>query len=68
VDVCARQTLNHLRGYMSRAFNTGRKTERFRGPNPVADVKKRRVPKKVPDFLRAHRETDGADGLLARHR
>jgi integrase len=52
-DACAPQTLNHLRGYLSRAFNAARKTERFRGPNPVADVKKRRVPKTVPDFLRA---------------
>src|SRR5260370_42312361 len=51
--VCAPQTLNHIRGYLSRAFNAGRKTERFRGPNPVADVKKRRIPKTVPDFLRA---------------
>jgi integrase len=53
VEICAPQTLNHLRGYLSRAFNAARKTERFRGSNPVADVKKRKVPKKVPDFLRA---------------
>ena len=53
VDVCAPQTLNHLRGYLSRAFTTARKTDRFRGPNPVTDVKKRKVPKAVPEFLRA---------------
>jgi integrase len=53
VDVCAPQTLNHLRGYLSRAFSQARKTDRFRGPNPVTDVKKRKVPKSVPDFLRA---------------
>jgi integrase len=53
VDLCAPQTLNHLRGYLSRAFNAGRKTDRFRGANPVADVKKRKIPKTVPDFLRA---------------
>ena len=53
VDLCAPQTLNHLRGYLSRAFNAGRKPERFHGQNPVTDVKKRRIPKTVPDFLRA---------------
>jgi integrase len=53
VDVCAPQTLNHLRGYLSRAFTVARKTDRFRGPNPVTEVKKRKVPKAVPEFLRA---------------
>jgi integrase len=53
VDVRAPQTLNNLRGYLSRAFVVARKTDRFRGPNPVAHVKKRKVPKGVPEFLRA---------------
>ena len=49
----APQTVNHLRGYLSRAFNAARKTGRFLGPNPVAAVAKRKVPRRVPDFLRA---------------
>ncbi len=57
VDQCSPQTLNHLRGYLSRAFNAARTTDHFRGPNPVADVKKRKVPKRVPDYLRAEEVT-----------
>src|SRR6185503_18720782 len=53
VDACSPQTLNHLRGYLSRTFTAARRTERFRRQNPVTDVRKRKVPKKVPDFLRA---------------
>src|ERR1700737_172436 len=49
----APQTLNHLRGYLSRAFNAARKTRRFLGANPVASVATRKVPRRVPDFLRA---------------
>jgi integrase len=47
----APQTVNHLRGYLSRAFNAARKTGRFSGVNPVASVAKRRVLRRLPDFL-----------------
>jgi integrase len=53
VNTCSPQALNHLRGYLSRAFNAARKTERFRGANPASDMQKRRIPKTVPDFLHA---------------
>jgi integrase len=46
------QTLNHLRGFVSRAFNEARDMGRYSGPNPVADVKKRTVTRRVGDFLR----------------
>jgi len=49
----APQTVNHLRGYLSRAFNAARKTGRFPGANPIAGVAKRKVPRRMPDFLRA---------------
>jgi integrase len=52
-DTCSPQTLNHIRGYIGRTFSAARKQERFRGPNPVTDVKKRKVPRSVPEFLRA---------------
>jgi integrase len=47
------QTLNHIRAYLGRAFSAARKTDHFRGPNPVSEVKKRRIPKTKPDFLRS---------------
>jgi integrase len=48
----APETLNHLRGYLGRAFNTARRARRFVGPNPVTDVPKRKVPHRIPDYLR----------------
>jgi integrase len=49
----APETLNHLRGYVSRAYNCARRIGLFRGTNPAADVQKRRVPRRMPDYLRA---------------
>src|SRR5205085_2699521 len=46
------KSVNHLRGYLSRAFNLARRMEKFPRPNPVADVPKRKVPKRLPDYLR----------------
>jgi integrase len=46
--------VNHLRGYVSRAFTMARRMEKFVRPNPVADVPKRKVVKRLPDYLRAH--------------
>jgi integrase len=46
------QTVNHLRGYLLRAFNLARRMEKFPRPNPVADVPKRKVAKRLPDYLR----------------
>ena len=48
------QMVNHLRGYLGRAFNAARRAGRYPGLNPVLDVRKRRVPKRKPDFLRVH--------------
>jgi integrase len=47
------QSLNHLRGYLSRAFNLSIREGRWKGANPISAVKKRKVPKYVADFLRA---------------
>ena len=46
------QSVNHLRGFLRRTFNLGRRMEKFPRPNPVADVPKRKVPKRLPDYLR----------------
>jgi integrase len=48
----AAETLNHLRGYLGRAFTMARRAKRFVGANPVADVPKRKVPHRLPDYLR----------------
>ncbi len=47
------ESVNHIRGFISRAFGAARKVGRYAGASPVADVKKRRVPKRVQDHLRA---------------
>ena len=48
------KSVNHLRGYLSRAFTMARRMEKFPRPNPVADVPKRKVVKRLPDYLRPH--------------
>ena len=48
----AAETLNHLRGYVGRAFTMARRAKRFVGANPVGDVPKRKAPRRLPDFLR----------------
>jgi len=48
----AAQTVNHLRGYLSRAFGAAIDRERWQGENPVAGTAKRHGPKRLPDFLR----------------
>ncbi len=48
----APETVNHLRGYLGRAFNLARRAGRWAGANPVADVPKRKVPVRQPDYLR----------------
>jgi integrase len=45
-------TVNHLRAYIRRIFNSAMSAERFHGKNPVTrDVKKRKVPKRKPQYL-----------------
>jgi len=53
VGSCSPQTVNHIRSYLARAFSTAQKADRFAGANPVTPVRKRKVPKRKPDFLRA---------------
>jgi integrase len=48
----AAETLNHLRGYLGRAFKMARRSRRLVGQNPVDDVAKRKVPRQLPDYLR----------------
>src|SRR6185295_10101976 len=56
------QTINHLRAFLSRAFNSARRMGRYHGTNPVALVQKRRVPKVIRDILKP----EGVGPMLAR--
>ena len=47
------QTLNHVRGFLHRAFEAGRAAGKFHGENPVTPVKKRRVSKRASSTLSA---------------
>jgi integrase len=51
-SVLSPRSVNHLRGYLSRAFTMARRMERFPRQNPIADVPKRKVAKRLPDYLR----------------
>ena len=49
----APQTVNHLRGYVSRAYTTARRKGWWTGVNPVTDVQRKPVPRGVVgDYLR----------------
>lgn len=45
-------SVNHLRRYILTAFNCARRAGRYSGKNPAKDVKTRKVPRRVPDFLK----------------
>jgi len=47
----AAQTLNHLRRFILTAFNRAKAAGKWRGPNPAAEVARRKVPKRLPSFL-----------------
>jgi|HubBroStandDraft_1064217.scaffolds.fasta_scaffold03633_6 integrase len=48
------QTLNHLRMFVMSAFSAARKVGKFSGPNPAKEVQRRKVPRRTPEYLRAH--------------
>ncbi len=45
-------SLNHVRAYVSAAFGKAKRTGRWNGPNPAIEVERRKVPKRLPEFLR----------------
>jgi integrase len=46
-------TCNHLRMFLHRAFRSARASEVYSGSNPAADVRKRKVAQRKPDYLQA---------------
>jgi len=53
-DVYSPSTLNGLRAHVSGILTKARRAGKWRGMNAARDVEKRRVPRKVYDFLRPH--------------
>ncbi len=62
------QTLNHLRRFLVTAFNKARQAGRWTGTNPALAVPRRRVPKRLPDFLRVEEVPLVLQVLSERHR
>ena len=52
-SVLSPQSLNHLRGYLSRAINKAKKAGLWAGENIAASVETRRVARRQYDYLRA---------------
>ena len=48
------QSLNHLRYFVVAAFNRARRAGRYLGPNPALEVERRKIPRRMPDYLRAN--------------
>jgi integrase len=46
------QTVNHVRGFLCRVFSAARRAGKV-SQNPVLDVERRRVPKRLPSYLAA---------------
>ncbi len=61
-------SLNHLRSFLMTAFTRARQAERWLGQNPVKDVRRRKVPKRLPDFLRAEEVPRVLAALAPYHR
>ena len=60
----AEQSVNSLRAAVSVIFTKARKAGKWRGPNPTRDVEKRRVARRVYDFLRPHEVAPVLDTAL----
>jgi integrase len=56
-------SVNHLRRYLLTAFNCAKRAGRYTGKNPALEVQVRKVPRRVPDFLR-HEEVPAVLGAL----
>ena len=68
VGVLSAKSINNLRGYIQSIFNCAKRAGQFNGPNPVNDVRKRKVPKRKPRFLEAHEAMSVLDALAPRWR
>ena len=51
VNDLAPRSVNHLRSYLCSAFSAGRRAGKWTGVNPVNDVQRRKVHKRLPEYL-----------------
>lgn len=51
------KSLNNLRGFLHSAFSAAEEAGKYSGPNPVAKVKRRKVPERAPRSWRHGRQT-----------
>ncbi len=62
------QSVNHLRRFLLSAFNRAKECGRWNGQNPAASVRRRKVPRRLADFLRVHEVPLVLAALLPHHR
>ncbi len=61
------RSINHLRCHLVRIFNRAKEAERFLGDNPAARTRSRKVPKRLPDYLRPHEVPQVFEALSPHH-
>ena len=44
-------SINHLRGFLHAAFSAAKRAGKWSGANPVTDVRRRKVSKRLPEYL-----------------
>jgi integrase len=64
----AARTVNHLRGFLHAIFEAALRADLLTGKNPAADTRRRRVPKRLPQYLKPHEVPIVLDALAARWR
>jgi integrase len=62
------QTVNHLRRFILVAFTRAKQAGKWAGANPAKEVQRRKVPKRLPDFLRAEKVPLVLAALSDKHR
>jgi integrase len=61
-------TANHLRGYLNQAYRWANRAGVYTGPNPITQVKKFKVQRRVGDYLRANEVARVIAAIPERHR
>ncbi len=61
-------TVNHVRSYVCTAFSRAIRAGKWNGRNPALEVRPRKVPKRLPDYLKAEEVPRVFAALEERHR
>jgi excisionase family DNA binding protein len=68
VNTLAPKSINNLRGYFFSAFSAAKRAGKWVGANPITDVRRRKVPKRLPEYLTVKEVPQVIDALAARWR